>query len=334
MAFSNDESAEDHFGPLFNGKSCVECHNAPAVGGAGALVETRFGRNSGGVFDPLANLGGSLRQAQAIPGTPVEVVPSEANVRAGRRTTSLLGAGLIEAIPDLAIQEGAARQKRLNPGQAGDVNLVLSASLGVMRVGRFGWKCQQAQLLDFAADAYENEMGVNSELFPFENVANSASLAVDAANYEDVADATGLRDIDRFANFMRFLAPPPSTATSSEGERTFHQIGCAVCHQSEFTTVSSIGALNGQTFRPYSDFLLHDVGTGDGIEQAGAGANKLRTPPLMGLSSQPSLLHDGSANSVEAAILAHHGQAESSRQGYVRLSATELQALRAFLAGL
>jgi CxxC motif-containing protein (DUF1111 family) len=344
--FSEVEEAP-RLGPLFNGNSCAQCHSTPNIGGGSGLVETRFGRVSGGLFDPLADLGGSLQQTSAVAGVPLEVVPPEANVTAGRRTTMLFGAGLIEAIPDSDITAYAAFQRSSSPGQAGQVNFVTSANDGTAHVGRFGWKCQQATVLDFAGDAYLNEMGVSSALFPFENEPNAPTRTVDPADVEDQPDpTTHLRDIDRFAAFMRFLAPLPTAVaghvnddlaqdpTLGRGFTTFTSVGCAVCHKPSWTTGGSIPELAGRRVWAFSDFLLHDVGTGDGIVQGDAPANKLRTAPLMGISTQPVFLHDGSAATVEAAILRHGGEARGAVNRYNALSARQKADLLGFLSAL
>ena len=333
-AFLKNEQGEARFGPLFNGNSCVQCHNAGAPGGAGVIQVTRFGKVTNNVFDPLTNEGGTVLQALSLPGRAREVVPLDANVRTNRRTTSVMGAGLVEAIPDSAIVDNAKLQLAANPLQAGQLNFVTSLSDGAVHVGRFGWKCQHAFLLDFSADAYANEMGVSSALVPSENVANAAPRAIPLDQVEDRPDATGLRNVDRFTDFMRLLAPPPTKAAVPQGERTFTSIGCVVCHHPSFGTVSTIPALNGKTVNAYSDFLLHDVGTGDGIEQTPAPANKIRTAPLMGVSAQPSFLHDGSARTITAAILAHGGEATSSRQAFQALSGDDRQSLLDFLNSL
>lgn len=334
--FTTNEQDEPGFGPTFNGKSCVECHSGPTVGGGSPIVVTRFGQTINGVFDALSAKGGSLLQVFAINGTAVELVPPEANVVARRRTTPLFGAGLIEAIPDADITQFAQQQAAQNPGQAGLIHMITSPSDGAQHVGRFGWKSQQALLLDFAADAYANEMGISSNLFPIENQPNGPTLTVPANQVDDPADAQGVRDIDRLTNYMRLLAPPPppTVVAVQPGQNTFQGIGCAVCHHPSFTTVSSTPALNNKTIAAYSDFLLHDVGTGDGIVQGQAPANMLRTAPLLGVGSQARLLHNGSAPNVDAAIRAHAGQATASRDAYVQLSAQDRQNLLNFIQTL
>lgn len=344
-AFNEVEDAP-RLGPIMNGNSCAQCHVSPAIGGANALVETRFGRLSGGVFDSLANEGGSLQQTLSVAGVPLEVVPADANVTAGRRTTPLFAAGLVEAIPDSAITDYAAQQARNNPGQAGQVNFVTSASDGTVHVGRFGWKCQQALLLDFSGDAYFNEMGVSSSMFPFENVPNKPTLNIPLAQVEDQPDATGLRDVDRFASFMRFLGPVPSRTwlhTNNDlgqdpvlgpGLAIFNRVNCNVCHKPQFVAGGNIPQIAGRQVWAFSDWLLHDVGTGDGIVQGTAPANKLRTSPLMGVSSVQVFLHDGSAKTIEEAILKHGGEATNSVTRFNALNAQDRATLLQFINAL
>jgi CxxC motif-containing protein (DUF1111 family) len=332
--FTTNEQDEPGFGPTFNGKSCVECHNGPAIGGGSPISVTRFGQTVHGVFDALSSKGGSLLQTFSINGTAVEVVPPEANVTTRRRTTPLFGAGLIEAIPDADITAFAQQQAAQNPGQAGLVHMVTSPSDGAQHVGRFGWKSQQALLLDFAADAYANEMGISNPLFPIENQPNGPAITIAADQVDDPPNAQGVRDIDRLTNYMRLLAPPPTVVAVQPGQTTFQGIGCAVCHHPSFTTASLTPALNNKTIAAYSDFLLHDVGTGDGIVQGQAPANMLRTAPLMGVGTQAQLLHDASARTVDAAIRAHGGQATASRDAYVQLSTQDRQNLLNFIQTL
>src|SRR5207302_3410854 len=126
--------------------------------------------------------------------------------------TPLFGAGLIEAIPDVAILLNALAPKP--DGISGRVSIVHDVASGQIRIGRFGWKAQQATLLAFAGDAYLNEVGITSRLFPNENApngnANLLALFDIIADPEDEEDPeTGKADIDAFADYMRLLAPPP-----------------------------------------------------------------------------------------------------------------------------
>lgn len=333
-------------GPIFNGGSCAICHGAPTIGGAGPQRVTRFGKLAGGVFDPMESLGGSLLQNLAVPGATAETVPATANVRALRRTFGVYGFGLIEAIPDSDITAYAKWQATNAPQQAGQVSWVTSAVDRTVHVGRFGWKCQQALLLDFSGDAYANEMGVSNRLFAIENRPNSAPVAIAANLIEDRPDASGLSEIDHQTNFMRFVAPYPSRvsthaaddlaqdATLARGYAAFNKAACAVCHKPSWVTGGTVAELRGRRIWTFSDFLLHDVGTGDGIVQGGAPANKLRTAPLMGVATQFGYLHDGSARTLDEAIVRHGNEGLASRLRYSALTNQERADLIAFLRGL
>jgi len=340
--FNNVETPEGGLGPIFNNVSCVSCHGAPSPGGASTINVTRFGRSVRGVFDPLEALGGSLLQDFAIDPSGQERIPREANVVARRQSTPLYGSGLIEAIPDSVLIQNAQRVKP--DGVRGRAARVVDVATGQTKVGRFGWKCQQATLLSFSGDAYLNEMGVTSRLFPVENAPNGdgAWLAqFDAtADPEDAVDpVTGKGDIDNAADFMRLLAAPARgriTPSVRQGEAVFQQVGCAVCHVPTLMTgPSAVQALAHQPVNLYSDLLLHDMGSlGDGIAQADAGPRDMRTPPLWGLRASAPYLHDGRAKSLDEAIRAHAGEATVSRDRYNRLMPFQKGQLMDFLNSL
>ncbi len=338
--FTNEETVASGLGPIFNHVSCVACHSGPAVGGSSDIVVTRFGRTVNGVFDPLTEKGGPLLQQFAIDPAAREVVPPEANTIARRRTTPLFGLGLMEAIPDDAIRQGALRQKP--DGVAGRISEVTDITTGQVRVGRFGWKLQQATLLAFAADAYLNEMGITSRFFPKENAPNGnavlATLFDTTLDPEDeVNPATGRGDVDALADFMRLLGAPPRLPLSPSaraGEPLFAQIGCAVCHTPLMHTgPNRIAALDRKPVWLFSDLLLHDMGTlGDGIAQGAAKPREMRTAPLWGLRASPPYLHDGRAPTVHDAIAAHEGEGRVSRDRYLRLTLTQRRQLLDYLA--
>lgn len=354
--FEAAEDAADGLGPIFNEVSCVACHFAPAIGGSSPISEPRAQRLDGGTQFELP--GGSLFQVSAIRPDCQEVIPSEANVRTLRQTTPLFGSGLIEAIPDAQIEAYGALQAQTRPAQAGRVHRVVDVASAATRVGRFGWKAQQATLLAFSADAYVNEMGITSRLFPNENAPNGNRVKL--ATCDSVADPEDTsEDFVAFADFMRMLAPPPrdyewerdldddrarqaggrgqngprrrEPSRLRRGEMIFESVGCAVCHRAGYTTSSRIVALDRQRVDAYSDFLLHDVGTGDGIIQGDALGNELRTAPLWGISESAPYLHDGSASTIEAAIERHANQGAAAREAFGRLSRAESEALLAFL---
>lgn len=340
--FENTETEAGGLGPIFNQSSCATCHGVPATGGSSEVVVTRFGKTVNGVFDPLEALGGSLLQSLAINPAVQEVVPPEANVTAQRRSTALFGLGLVEAIPDSEILR-YARTRPLD-GVLGKPNFVMDVATARTRVGRFGWKAQQATLLAFSGDAYLNEMGVTSRFFPTENAPNGNQALLQQYDTildpEDTIDpATGLSDIDHSANFMRWLAAPPrapTTTVTAQGERLFNGIGCAICHVPMMMTGPNRSrALDRKPVFAWSDFLLHDMGTlGDGIAQGRAGPREMKTAPLWGLRAQTTLLHDGRARTVDEAIRAHDGEGKNSKDRYLRLIERDRQSILSFLQTL
>jgi CxxC motif-containing protein (DUF1111 family) len=179
--FQAVEDITDGLGPIFNAEACATCHDAGAIGGASATrIERRYGRFDNGVFNPLANRGGSLRQLFTVgPFTgrngqscnpPLEVEPTEATVHnVGRVTTPLFGLGLVDAMPDSFFTGMAAGEPAATRGIANIATIVLpndrdvNQTIGGQRVGRFGWKAGVPNLLQFAADAYLNEMGITTQ---------------------------------------------------------------------------------------------------------------------------------------------------------------------------
>jgi CxxC motif-containing protein (DUF1111 family) len=339
--FKAVEDAADGLGPTFNGTSCASCHGVPAVGGSSPQNETRAQLFDG--TDHFDLPGGSLFQSQAISPDCAETVPPNANVIAPRQSTPLFGSGLIEAIPDRSIERYASLQARRHPEQAGRIHRIVDAANGMSRIGRFGWKAQHATLLTFSADAYLNEMGITSHVFPLENAPNGDQARLAACDtIPDPEDED--RDFELFAHFMRLLAPPPGkderSVRRSRGRRgnrgrfLFDRVGCAVCHYDRYRAQGPIRAIRGSAVKAFSDFLLHDVGTGDGIVQGGAAANELRTPPLWGLRESAPYLHDGSAPTIEEAIRRHANQGAAASEAFDRLSPGEQEALIDFLSSL
>ena len=342
--FATAEEVDEGLGPVFNEASCVACHMGPAVGGSNGRLETRFGRRGAdGGFDPLVAEGGSLLQDHGIGAVDgfafaPEVVPADANVVAQRRTTPLFGLGLVDATPDDTIRAIAAMQAGSTPQVAGTVAMVPNLVTGKASVGKFGWKNVNPSLLQFSADAYLNEMGITSPLFPTESCPQGRCGDLAFNPVPGLNDADGA-DVLAFASFMMFLAAPPrgpQTAQTVAGERVFASIGCAVCHMPTLVTgPSAVAALDGVEYHPYSDFLLHDMGSlGDGIVQGAAGATQMRTAPLWGLRVANSLLHDGRAETPLEAILAHDGQGRRARDCFKGLDDKDRNALLAFLESL
>ena len=212
-----------------------------------------------------------------------------------------------------------------------------------LEVGRFGWKNQHASLLSFAGDAYLNEMGITNELFPDEVTTVCEPPGVPHPNDVD-------RDLGSLATFMRATKVPPRgpiTAAVNQGQAIFQAIGCASCHVATLVTAPAgtvihggaytvPPALGGKQFHPFGDFLLHNIGTGDGIQQNGPAdtAYKIRTAPLWGLRTRTQLLHDGSAVTLEDAIQKHAHEAAAQAQQYGALTPAQKQLVNAFLRSL
>lgn len=329
--------------PIFNNVSCVACHSSPAVGGGSDILETRFGRMVNGLFDPMAEQGGSLLQQFSVSPSCAEIVPTNATVVALRQTTPTFGFGLIDAIPDATIQENVLVNDP--DGIKGRVAMVHDIVSGQMRVGRFGWKNQEATLLAFSGGAYLNEMGITTLRFlqdPIPNGdTNKLAMCDTQPDPENPPDTVfPFKDSpDKFTDFMRFLAPPPPvplTPRAVVGEVIFKQIGCAKCHLPVMKTgPSDLEALNLKDVALYSDLLLHDMGTlGDGIAQAAAGTREMRTTPLWGARASAPYLHDGSAATLEDAIRAHNGEATKVRTRFNKLRREDRSRLIEFLNSL
>lgn len=343
--FTEVETAEEGLGPAFNGTSCAVCHNVPAIGGGGLVLEVRAGyRDAVGAFSALNPAGDTLLHLFSTPTHGCQPqLPANVNVIARRAPIPLFGAGLVEAIADdtiLALEDPLDRD---NDGVSGRAAMVVDQASGERRVGRFGWKAQHATLLVFGADAYRNEMGITNDVFRDEvgfGVEPAVMRRCDPIpDPEDIIDpTTRRRGIDNFEAFMRLLAPVARRSIDDagrEGERMFAALGCARCHVPSLTTARQANPLFDRRDVPlFSDLLLHDVGTGDGIDQAAATGAEIRTPALWGLRERRPLLHNGSAATIDAAIERHAGEAERVRAAFYALPADRRAALLAFLMTL
>jgi CxxC motif-containing protein (DUF1111 family) len=359
--FEQDHDANTGLGPVFNARACADCHQNPVSGGSSQFTEIRAGHlDQNGNFvaatvpindgaSTIANR--SIINDRALIPQAQEHIPDTENIRALRAALNTLGDGFVEAIDDDTLRAIAQRQIELSGGRIrGEaVEVPVLEAPGQSRIGRFGWKDQHSSLLSFIGDAYLNEMGVTNRLRP-SDVTTIGKITPDP---EDVPDNLGLADIDHFAQFIRGTKVPPrdvalaASAASREGEEIFENIGCPTCHVSAIVTAPPGTSINGGAFtvpealgnkviHPYGDFLLHDIGTGDGIVQNPPEdtANKLRTVPLWGLRMHPRHMHDLKSLTLEDAIERHGGEAEQERDHFRRLNSAEKQALFTFLNSL
>lgn len=355
--FIEIEGPDDGIGPIFNDVSCGNCHQDAGVTGTGSQnKELRVGyfRNGQFVNPDITLPSGEVVQARSLVDLRSicpqahESAPEDINVHTFRLTLPVLGDGFIEAIPDAAILAFRDHQCQISGGRICGLAIqvpITEAAQSTTGVGRFGWKGQHRSLLSFAADAYLNEMGITTPLQPTETAltCNTASVP----NKSDNGDLT------QFTEFMRSTkAPGPdplllARTQAQAGARVFQRIGCAFCHFPNWQTADSGTSINGGTFtvpaalggktiHPYSDFLLHDIGTGDGIVQNGgpASRNRIRTPPLWGLRIRTVFMHDGNSVNLSEAIHRHRGEAEDAQRNFYQLSAQEQAWLYAFLRSL
>ncbi len=349
--FEDTESIADGIGPVYNALSCTECHQNPVTGGNSQVLEVRAGKFANGVFTD--HVGGSLIHSRAINAAIQERIGDEYNVRTFRASPSVLGLGFVESIADQTLINIA----NLQPLQSGGVirgqlvTVGIFESPGATRIGRFGWKDQQASLFSFSGDAYVNEMGITTPMFPVENTSNGRPITDFDPLPNDPDDADN-DDLEAFTDFMRSTKAPPrdavlaATPDAQAGAVIFNQIGCAICHTTSITTAPAGTVLNGGMFtvpialgdkiiHPYSDFALHDVGTGDGIVQGFPSArNKVRTSPLWGLRTRGRFMHDGLSLTINEAVLRHSNEAVFVAFSYRFLSTTQRNQIQTFLKSL
>jgi CxxC motif-containing protein (DUF1111 family) len=347
--FEEVEKIGDGLGPTYNAQSCRECHQNVVTGGSSQVAEHRTGRLNGDQF--FESLGGSLIHSRATYPEIVEHVAIQDDIRTFRLSTNTLGDGFVEAIGNstlLAIRDAQPQSMR---GTALEVPVMEAG--GSARIGRFGWKSQHASLQSFSADAYLNEMGITSPMLPDENTCSGEDVSY-GTRYDPVPDPEDDgEDVVAFADFMRSTkAPPrgPINSTVRAGEMLFGQVGCGSCHIASMVTAQAGTVINGgaftvpdalgnKTIHPYSDFLLHDVGTGDGIpflplQKYAATANQIRTAPLWGLRTRNRLMHDGLSSTTLDAIRRHSGQASGVTRRFSGLSDGQKRQVYAFLDSL
>jgi CxxC motif-containing protein (DUF1111 family) len=350
-AFEEREESAEGLGPVYNAQSCAECHQNPVTGAISQVTELRAGHFNGQTF--VEHPGGSLINDRAIDPEYQERVLGGNEVRSFRTSLNTLGDGFVECIDSNALVAISNSQPAGMRGLFIEVP-VLEANSQV-RGGRFGWKNQHASLVSFSADAYLNEMGITSPLQGTDNTSNGTVVTDGVADPEDAEtpDAPNGEDVEAFARFMRATGVPPrdaalaATHDAQTGSALFNQIGCATCHVRNITTappgtVINRGAfvvppaLGNKVIHPFGDFLLHDVGTGDGVVQNGGQStrNRMRTAPLWGMRSRDRLMHDGETLTRNEAILRHAGEATGVINSYRNLSTTQKNQLIVFLNSL
>ena len=264
----------------------------------------------------------------------------------GRVAPVVFGLGLIEAISDKDILKHADPSDHDNDGISGRVHNIIDIPSKKKMIGKFGWKATRATLLHHITGAASQDMGLTSNIFPETNcmkIQKACQEQINGGNPE-ISDA----QIERLLVYMQTLAPPRQRNKAEkniiEGKKLFTKIGCENCHVSTYKTGAhnKHPELSDRIIKPYSDFLLHDMGEGldDGVNEENAKSYEWKTPPLWGIglvkivNKHTRFLHDGRARSIEEAILWHGGEGEKSKNRYVSLTKENRKKLLDFINSL
>lgn len=390
-AFRKEFTPEEGLGPLFNGRSCFECHGQPgAIGGEGRDVAST-GVVRIGSLNPTSHLfgkppkevahltedpdvqtfllkGGPALERKSITSEFPNKYPEDCQVEIGtiptgtqfismRHAGPLFGFGLIEAIADEDITSNIFKELDQNPKMAGRSVAQDDPLTKSLHIGRFGWKCQRANLMLFSAEALDVEMGITTPVLlhpkSAEGISKFPHKLIPMLPHEPNDNG---KLMTQMAYFQALLASPPRGPITDEvkrGEQVFNKLQCSVCHIPEMHTRAQVfladpespfprlkyievEALENKPVRAYSDFLIHNMGPGlaDGLPQNGAGGGEWRTTPLWGLRNKKFLLHDGRTNDLNQVIALHGGQAEEASKAYALLDERDKADLIAFLKSL
>jgi CxxC motif-containing protein (DUF1111 family) len=345
VAFNDDIfTAQNGLGPFFISNSCGSCHAGDGKGHPFTTL-TRFGQTDSTGNKWLAH-GAPQLQHRALPGYNPEKLPDGVSY-AKLLPPANTGLGFLDAVTDADLIAMADETDADADGISGVPNWINlptyavlrdnAVSLGNKYIGRFGKKGAAYDLLQQTANAYNQDMGIVST---FEPVDTYTKMPVDP----EVSDAT----IQNVVFYLKTLKAPiqrnKELADVTTGKNIFVATGCEKCHKATLKTgPSNIAALSNKTFYPYTDLLLHDMGTSldDNYTEGSAHTYEWRTPALWGLGLSKNsqggnyfLMHDGRAKSIEDAILMHGGEAQPSSNNFKQLSTTEKKQLITFLESL
>ncbi len=349
-------SKADGLGPIFVNTSCENCHIADGKGHPFIQLQ-RFGKmNPDGTFDPLLEYGGRQLQQRSLSGYPPEVIPVEATGKTTLMPPSVTGLGLLAAVPDATILSLTDPDDINGDGISGAQNYISPPDYfepvpgfhienNGKYIGRFGRKAGAITLLQQVTQAYLNDIGITTDFLP-DDLFNPV---VGPGTGDEVTDPELSASIVKSVEFyIRTLKQPPrrneNDADILAGKLIFDQINCSGCHIPTLVTgTSEIEALNQKEFYPYTDLLLHDMGSelDDYYTEGTATTSEWRTTPLWGLGlasnsqgERTFFLHDGRAESIEVAISFHGGEASQSRNEFNNLSESDRAKLLKFLESL
>lgn len=331
-------------GPVFVATSCGSCHAGDGKGHPSTTL-TRFGQ-----IDSLGNKfmaqGGPQLQNRALPGYQSERMPD--GVTFAKFTPPInSGLGFLELVPDADILALADPNDANGDGISGVPNwnkipfYVVPNTNSIGRagkyIGRFGKKASVYNILQQTVNAYNQDMGITSYFEPY-----------DVHSLQEIDPEISMQTVYDVVFYLQTLKAPIQRNQNDgdilNGKQVFNTINCAGCHVTTLkTSFSPVGALSNKEFHPYSDLLLHDMGSSldDGYTEGSAKTQEWRTPPLWGLGLSPNsqggqyfLLHDGRAKSIEEAIQMHGGEGEQSKNKFNQLSEKDREDLIKFLKSL
>ncbi len=365
---------DEGLGPHFNAVSCMSCHEDPAPGGSSQryrdfYIAVQSESPASKVYGDCTDENAQTQSTElCLPSIvmphygpiqsrtdPVAAsvahppIPYDGTIAALRNAPPIFGVGLFRLVSD---DEISSRNDPLDldgDGISGRFNLVASEDFAI---GRFGYKAQTASIEAFNRGALHNQMGITSDSLELAAAFESDDrglldrlLGTETA-YAQVATPTdritdqdpipdpeiSRQDLFDLVSFQEKLAAPRRgriTPAVRRGERVFEDIGCTGCH------TPSLSIPQGLIF-PYTDLLLHDMGEelADGVAMGAASGSEFRTQPLWGLCAHPPFLHDGRADTVAEAILAHGGEGQASRDRYADLDDRDRADLHRFLESL
>lgn len=345
---------EDGLGPIFVSNACESCHIGDGKGHPLTTLK-RFGKYSGGVWDPMVEQGGPQLQNRSIAGYPPETIPGDATGVTSLMPPAVTGLGYLAAVLDADILESADPNDSDGDGISGVPNYIQAPDYFIpfpshipsngKYIGRFGKKAGAIDLLHQIVTAYKEDMGITSDFDTQDNFNIQAGLTTgDFVDDPEVSAAI----VNNVVFYIRTLKVPPRRDENDidviAGENLFNQINCSGCHSPSLVTgFSDVTALSNKTIYPYTDLLLHDMGSmlDDGYTEGTALRSEWRTAPLWGIGlaedsqgGSPFYLHDGRVSTLEAAIDFHGGEASNSRDAFNNLSPGEKEQLIKFLKSL
>jgi CxxC motif-containing protein (DUF1111 family) len=349
----------EHVGKLgskYIARSCVACHVnngraiPPAIGNPLNRFVVKVGSNPAGspdptlgsVLQPRSTSGAGEGQASIGSYTMINGSYADGTVyslrkpnyaftgsspshHSARVAPALIGMGLLEAIREIDLSALADPDDADGDGISGRTQILTDPTTGEQRVGRFGYKAGTITVSDQVASALNTDLGVATSVFPiFDGETSASSVEIDDEELKQMTRYVALLGVQSRRNLDSPLA--------LQGEALFTTAGCAKCHTTEFTTSQyhQMTEVRSQKIHPYTDLLLHDMGSGlaDNMGEGVATGAEWRTAPLWNIGqtagvnvSGEAYLHDGRARTLAEAILWHGGEGEAAKESFRTMSA-------------